>query len=196
MATAGGQRHVVCLPASSHPLPLPAVASPNILLTQRSTRPPSASRSGATGRDGLEGAAFVAIALGATFAFVGLADLVLAWWPVAFGSPEWEFGTVTSTMNGLPVPVMGLALLLAGALAAGRHRTASVVSGICFVLAIATVGLAILWATTLPFAFQPVANDVVRLGLVKAVAKTALQLVAYPVLFVVLGIATRRYLAR
>ena len=142
------------------------------------------------------GLPLIAGALGLAFAVIGLGDLALAWFPAAFGSPEWEFGTATTTLNGMPVPAMGLVLLLGAALAAGRPRLTRGVSVLLLVLAVAILVVGFLWATTLPMAFRPVTNEVVRLGLQKAVAKTALQLLVYPPLFIVLGVAGWRRSSR
>ena len=49
--------------------------------------------------------------VGLAFLVAGGADLVLTWFPAAFGTAEWEFGTITQTLNGLPVPTLGLALV-------------------------------------------------------------------------------------
>lgn len=134
--------------------------------------------------------------LGAAFLAIGLFDLALAWFPLALGSPEWEFGTVTRTLDGLPVPVMGAALALAAALAGGSRVTARVMAVLMLALAVIVVAIGILWATTLPFAFKPVTNDVVRLGLTKAVAKTSMQLLVYPTLFTIAAVVGWRRSAR
>lgn len=138
----------------------------------------------------------VVAAIGVAFFLIGAFDLALVWVPLAFGSPEWEFGTVISTMNGLPVPVMGIGLLLAAAIAGDSRRTARAVAVALVVLALVVAMMGILWATTLPFAFKPVTNDVIRVGLYKAVAKTAMQVLAYTTLFVVLAVFAWRRSAR
>lgn len=172
---------------TSIPLLVPAAHKKRSMDSSGTAAPVSASSAGLTALAG---------ALGLAFAVIGLGDLALAWWPAAFGSPEWEFGTATATLNGFPVPVLGLTLLLGAALAGERPRLARTVAVLFLVLAVAILAIGLLWATTLPMAFQPTTNEVVRLGLQKAVAKTALQLLAYLPLFVVLGVAGWRRSAR
>jgi hypothetical protein len=46
--------------------------------------------------------------IGLAFALVGGFDLALIWIPLGFGNPEWEFGTVSATLDGLPVTTLGL----------------------------------------------------------------------------------------
>ena len=176
---------------------LPAVSSlPLLIPAARAKRTAEPSASTASAPVASAGLSLIAGALGLAFAVIGFGDLALAWFPAAFGSAEWEFGTATATLNGLPVPTMGLALLLGAALAADRPRLARSLAVVLLVLAVAVLAMGFLWATTLPMAFRPVTNEVVQLGLQKAVAKSALQLLAYPSLFIVLGVAGWRRSAR
>lgn len=122
-------------------------------------------------------------ALGLAFLAVGLTDLVLAWLPPAFGEPEWEFGTVTATLNGLPIFVIGLALILADASRRGARRTVRVIAVACLLLAVAIVVMAALYVTVVPLALQSVPEGGVRLGLMKAMTKTSAQIIVYPILF-------------
>ena len=116
--------------------------------------------------------------MGVLFLVVGGADFLLTWIPADFGNAEWEFGTVTASLNGLPVPVLGLTLMLVGAVAGERGWPAALVflTGILALLVL--LGGALLWAMTAPQAVQTV-PDAIRLGLYKALAKTGVQLVAY-----------------
>src|SRR5207245_6313338 len=44
--------------------------------------------------------------IGLAFALIGGGDVLLTWVPMHFGSPEWEFGTITSSLDGMPVLTM------------------------------------------------------------------------------------------
>ena len=130
--------------------------------------------------------------LGLLFVIVGGADLALTWLPLGFGNPEWEFGTVTAMMDGLPVPTLGLVAVAGAARLAGARWLARVVSVVLAVLALWIVGAAILYVTTVPLALRAVTDPVIRAGLDKAVTKTAVQCVAYPIGLVWLAVAAWR----
>jgi hypothetical protein len=121
--------------------------------------------------------------MGLAFVLIGLLDIGLAWFPAAFGSPEWEFGTIASTLNGLTVPALGLMLLLAGGMAQGRSWQMRAASVVFFALALALIGLAIVFITVVPVALSEVTNDLARSGILKAIAKSVALFVIYPVLF-------------
>jgi hypothetical protein len=127
--------------------------------------------------------------IGVVLALVGGVDLLLLWYPLGLGNPEWEFGTVTASLDGMPVLALGLALTLAAALRS-RTRWASRGVAIAFgVLGVVLVGADLLYVTTLPMALRMAADPSVAIGLYRAVAKTAVQGLAYPVAF--LWIASR-----
>lgn len=130
--------------------------------------------------------------VGALFVIVGGADLALTWLPLGFGNPEWEFGTVTAMMDGLPVPTLGLVAVAGAARLAGARGIARGVSVVLVVLALWIVGAAILYLTTVPIALRAVTDPVIRAGLDKAVTKTAVQCVAYPIGLAWLAVAAWR----
>jgi hypothetical protein len=130
--------------------------------------------------------------LGALFVVVGGADLALTWLPLGFGNPEWEFGTVTSMMDGLPVPTLGLVALVAAGQLGGSRVTSRIGSVLLAVFALWVVAAAILYATTVPLALRAVTEPVIRSGLNKAVIKTALQSVVYPIGLIWLAVAAWR----
>ena len=134
--------------------------------------------------------------IGLAFVIIGMVDLVLAWYPPALGSPEWEFGTIGATLNGLPLPALGLTLSLAAGIAGGsrwRMRTTSVVA-VC--LALLVFGLAFIYVTVIPVALAEATNPVVRTGLLKSIAKAIALLAIYPVLFTWVGYQGWRQSAR
>lgn len=119
--------------------------------------------------------------VGLTLFLVGSLDLLLTWYPTAFSNPEWEFGTISATLNGLPVPVLGLSLLAAAGLMNGQRWVVRTVSVLFFSIALAVVGAALLYATVVPVALGAVTDPMLRLGLLKAMGKTAAQAIAYPI---------------
>jgi hypothetical protein len=118
----------------------------------------------------------------------------LVWYPTAFGNSGWEFGSITTSLNGLPLPVMGTSLILASAIARA-HRPAAfaalVVSGM-FLLCV--LGMAIFYALDLPIAIRAVNDKLAQDGLRKAIARSVAQISIYGTVFVLVIWRARRLL--
>lgn len=125
--------------------------------------------------------------VGLVFIMVGMVDLVLAWYPPALGSPEWEFGTIGATLNGLPLPALGLTLSLAAGIARGSRWQMRATGATAICLALLLLGFAFIYMTVIPVALGDATNAVVRTGLLKSIAKASALLAIYPVLFVWIG---------
>ena len=123
---------------------------------------------------------------------VGLSDLALAWYPPLFGNREWEFGTVTSTLNGLPVVLMGAVFAYLGVANRGMVRTTRVIGLASLLGALCIVTMAGLYLTNVPLALQSVEGPIL-LGVKKAIAKSLVQSVVYPITFGVLGVRALRH---
>ena len=119
---------------------------------------------------------------GVLFLAVGGIDALLVWYPLDFGSPEWEFGSVTAALNGLPVPVIGLVLIAVSALQRGNLVLARAAGGAMMLLCLACLGGAVLYGTNVPIALNAVTTDVptARIGLQKSIVKSIVQLVFFP----------------
>ncbi len=126
--------------------------------------------------------------IGSAFVVAGFADLALAWYPSAFGSSDWEFGTITQTLNGLPVPALGLALVMASAAARGWRGAVRAVAVLFGLWAVVLMALGLLYATSIPIGLRAVVDEVPRLGLKKAIARSVVQFAGYSVVFLVLAI--------
>ena len=107
-------------------------------------------------------------------------DVGLVWYPAAFGNAGWEFGSVTAALNGLPLPLMGLALILSGSLAMGRPWQARVVVILGLLLALGTLAGGVLYGLTVPLALKSVADPIALSGLRKAILRSVVQLLVYP----------------
>jgi hypothetical protein len=135
--------------------------------------------------------------MGFVFLFMGLLDIAIAGYPVQFGNPEWEFGTIGSWMNALTVPALGLALLLGSAVARGWQQGIKLWAIVLIILAIVVLGLLIVYSLNLPLAFRAVQEPLARSGLKRSVAKSLIQGVFYPAVFLILALkALRRSKAR
>ena len=94
------------------------------------------------------------------------------WYPAAFGNAEWEFGTISGTLNALAIPMLGLYLALASAIARGDRRSARIVAVVMGVLLVTILALGAIYLTVLPIAIKAVSsNALVALGMKKAVVK-------------------------
>ena len=124
--------------------------------------------------------------LGVGYFVMSLIDLALGWYPLGFGSSEWEFGTISATMAGLAVPTLSLYLILGSALSRERRLAARIVAVIMIVVAVALAMLCIVYLTSIPIALNAVAeNSVARLGIQKAIGKSLMLFVGYETLLVV-----------
>ncbi len=110
--------------------------------------------------------------IGLSFTILGLLDIALGWYPPAFGNPEWEFGTISGSLNALAIPMLGLYLVLASAIARSDRRAARTVAVVMGLLLLILLGLGVLYLTVVPLAIKSVAgNALVALGMKKAIVK-------------------------
>lgn len=124
--------------------------------------------------------------LGVIFSILGLADIALGWYPAAFGNTEWEFGTISGSLNALTIPMMGLYLVVASAVARHDHRSARVLSILLWLMVVVLVGLGLIYLTVIPIALKAVANNqLVLLGMQKAIVKGLVLLAGYTLLLVI-----------
>jgi hypothetical protein len=142
---------------------------------------------------GLETAARVVADIGFLLAVVGLADLLLVWFPLAVGNPEWEFGTVSAFLDGLPAASLGLGLVLASALVLRQRWVVRVTAVLFALLALLILGAAVLYATNIPLALRSVTDPTYQLGMYKAVVKTLVQALCYPAAFLWIAAHGWRY---
>jgi len=133
-------------------------------------------------------------ALGVVFVVVGGVDALLVWFPTSFGQADWEFGTVTAGLNGLPLPLVGVALVLGDALMNGKRVVVRVVAVLLLVLAAMILAMGVLYATDIPLALRAVGpgESVARLGVEKSMFKTISQLVSYPTGLIIVGVMAWR----
>jgi multisubunit Na+/H+ antiporter MnhC subunit len=139
----------------------------------------------------------ILVTLGAAFLLVGLADLALLWWPIEFGNPAWEFGTISQTFDSLPMSGLGFGLIVFG-LTRYSNTPAVVMRGLAGFTTVVTVvllGLGAIWATSVP----PVARrtpepalDGLGMAIVKNVAEIVIYTAAFAVMTVLLWRGVKR----
>ncbi|MHC4822336.1 MAG: hypothetical protein ACYTDX_11560 [Planctomycetota bacterium] len=160
--------------------------SPGPLIVPRADEARPAPEGGSGGPLGDPARALVGW-IGFLLVLLSAADILVTWLPLELGNPEWEFGTVTASFNGLTSLVLGFALLLFGLRGAGRRGLLRATSVALAVGGLLVLGAVALYGLSLPLALGSVPDGPVRVGLLKAVAKTALQGVAFPVAFLVMS---------
>ena len=128
-------------------------------------------------------------------ALAGLGNWLLAWFPMRFGSPDWEFGTVVSTLSGLPLVTMGFAGLLASAAARGIRWQVIAVSIVVLLFGAWVIAAFIVLLLDVPIALRAV-QGVARLGIMKAIAKTSMLAVLFSTVYFVAAIGALRFARR
>ena len=134
--------------------------------------------------------------LGWTFLIVGTLDVALAWYPFNLGNPDWEFGTISSTLDSLPVPTLGLGLLLGSSVARGWKTGTRVFAVLLIVAALLILAAGVIYLLNIPLAFKTVQEPLLRTGLKKAVTKSIGQGVLYPLAFVITAVQGWRHANR
>jgi len=131
--------------------------------------------------------------LGWLFILVGILNLILVWVPLQLGTPEYEFASVASSFDSLPLPTMGLILALAASRAKGLALSGRVVVVIAMVLGLMVlVGLVLYWLNV-PLALKAVVDPMPRLGIKKSILKVSAQGILYPIMLGgAIWIATRK----
>jgi hypothetical protein len=127
--------------------------------------------------------------VGAAFFAMSAIDVLLGWYPVRFGSPEWEFGTISATVSALSIPTLGLYLVLGSAIARERPKVAKAAGIVMIAMGVFLLILAFFYLTTLPLALRAVrTNEMVSLNMKKAVLKWLILFAGYEALFVLGGL--------
>jgi hypothetical protein len=125
---------------------------------------------------------------GTLFAVLGLVDLVTQIFPLALGSPEWEFGTYSSMMDSMPLFLMGLGFLAVFAVARSQLGLLRTLGFVFLFVAIFILAGAFLYATNVPQALKMGPGTPLQTGMKKAVTKGALQTTIYPIAFLWLAV--------
>ncbi len=131
--------------------------------------------------------------LGLVFVLVGMTDLLMAWYPVRIGNPEWEFGTISRTYDNLPISALGLGLLLGAGVARGVRWWTRIAAVIFLLMAVVVIGGLVLYATNIPLALRSVTAPLALSGLKRAILKALVQGVMYGGVFVLLGVSALKH---
>ena len=122
----------------------------------------------------------------------GVGDWVLAWYPLSFGTVEWEFGTVVASIANLPLITMGFAGLLGSAVARGVRWQIVTTAWVLIVWTVLLLASLTLFALDIPVALAAVQRGTARLGILKAIAKTLFLGGLFAVAYLVAAIGALR----
>lgn len=128
---------------------------------------------------------------GAALALAGWTDAALLWYPLGFGTPEWEFATTSTFFDALPLGTIGLTALAIGAMSRGSPRLLRVLSFLFPALAIAFVAVLGLFLLNAVVAWNRV-DPALKVMLDRAVLKTSVLGLTYIVLYGWIGWLVRR----
>lgn len=130
--------------------------------------------------------------VGFGFLVVGLLDFGLVWLPPQFGDLEWRFSSAAQGLGALPIPTLGLVLLLVAGFHARRRWWAVTSGAVALALVLAILASVAIWAPGVALALETVPGDL-EMGLYRTLVQMTMQSLAYPVMFAYLAWMGLRY---
>lgn len=124
---------------------------------------------------------------------IGLTDLLLVWYPPAFGNAGWEFATIDRSFSAVPLFTVGLAAVMVAAWARARTVQVRLIAWLMIVAALLMAAGFVLFLLNAPIAVQ-MAGDV-STGVKKAIVKTTLVAVVLTAGFLAVSISALRTLS-
>ena len=123
---------------------------------------------------------------------VGGSDVLSQWYPPAFHSAEWEFGTAAVTIASLPLLTIGMTILLASFLSRAK-RGGVVTMGVAFLCLFLMVGAALaLFALDIPLALRSPPGPPLT-AIKKAIVRTVIMGASYEIAYFAAVILSFRY---
>jgi hypothetical protein len=132
-------------------------------------------------------------AVGIAFTLVGLVDLALVWYPADFGNAEFEFGSVTSVLNNMPIVALGLTMWIGSAAARGRKWNLRIASTVLILVVLVIILAGLLYLTVIPMALQSKVEPLVMTGIKKSIFKSLVQAVVYPLVLAYVAVKAWRH---
>ncbi len=133
----------------------------------------------------------MAFVLGVTLAAVGWLDVLLLFYPSAWASIDWEFGTISGVFEGLPLGTIGLATMTVAAVGRGWVGAMRLMAAVLLLVAVGLTLLAVVFALDMPVVWRAV-NPNMQQTIAKAMAKTMISAFVYVFAYVTLGLWTAR----
>jgi len=115
---------------------------------------------------------------------VSLLDLGMLWWPVRLGDMNWEFGTVSATVDALPLPTLALFGLLVIAILRGQSGWGIPLAVVLGATVLLLAAMLAVHALNLPLLARAVEEPGSREAVQRAALKTIGSLLAYLALYI------------
>jgi hypothetical protein len=132
--------------------------------------------------------------LGLGLAAVGALDVALLFYPADWSSLNWEFGTVSGFIDGLPLMTMGFGAMVVASTSLGWAKWRRLLSIVALLIALMVMVNVLVFALDVPAALRAVSSPVMKTVVKKAVLKTGSMGVVYVALYAALGVWTWRRL--
>lgn len=145
-------------------------------------------------RDEAPGWSFLFL-LGAGLTVIGFIDVGLLFFAPQWASLDWEFGTISSLFQGLPVVTLGIGLMSASAVANGSVLAQRLMMTVTMLMTLVLGLLAVMFALDVPPVIKAVEPAMKRAAKLASL-KTGLMALTYLVLYLALGLWTWRRLRR
>lgn len=128
---------------------------------------------------------------GLVFALLGWIDVLLLWYPVRIGRPEWEFATVSASFDALPLATIGTLLIVARLHAEGTRFSRRLIGAGLIVVVLGLCAAFGLFTLSLATGLGSVDGET-RWILVRAGIKTSVAACAYVLLYTFMALALFR----
>ena len=128
---------------------------------------------------------------GWVFALIGWTDVLLLWYPVRIGRPDWEFATVSGAFDALPLATIGAVLIAAGLHAGGARITRRLFATALILVVLAMCAALVLFGLSFATGFGAVETET-RWILIRAGVKTSIAACAYVVLYTFMALSLIR----
>lgn len=129
--------------------------------------------------------------LGLGVAMIGSVDVALLLYPARLSSLDWEFGTISGIVDGLPLITIGLGVMTASAVARGWVRGRRLMIGVTLILAVLIALMVVVFVLDIPAVLRAV-DPAMKQSIKKAMFKTTVIGFFYVVLYATLGMWTWR----
>lgn len=134
-----------------------------------------------------EVAAKAAFWAGWALAVPGWLDVLMLYANPQFANIEWEFGTVTSTFDAMPLGSIALMMIALGAVGSGRSKALKFMSVVFGLLSLSLILLLVVFALDLPVIIPAIRPDMAT-SVKQSLIKTALSATAYVALYLAMTV--------